>query len=74
MAKLFRKNSTWYLAVTFKGKRIRRSLGTKDRKTAAILSKNVETNVLRELLGISKKARTIRRNGLVSKFLNHDPK
>ena len=73
MAKLFRKNSTWYLAVSFKGKGIRRSLGTKDRKTAVILSKNVETKILRELLGISKKAHTISRNGLISQFLNHNP-
>ena len=73
MAKLFLKNSTWYLSVSFKGKRVRRSLGTKDRKLALILSNNAEILILEELLGISKKTHTITRNGLIGQFLNHNP-
>ena len=72
MAKLFRKNRTWYLAVSFKGKRIRRSLGTKDKRNAASLSKNVEMNILRELLGISKKPPRISRKILIKEFLDHN--
>ena len=73
MAKLFLKNSTWYLSVSFKGKRVRRSLGTKDRKLAVILSNNAEMLILEELLGISKKPLRISRNGLISQFLIHNP-
>ena len=73
LAKLFLKNSTWYLSVSFKGKRVRRSLGTKDRKLALILSNNAEILILEELLGIYKKAHIISRNGLISQFLNHNP-
>ena len=73
MAKLFLKNSTWYLSVSFKGKRVRRSLGTKDRKLALILSNNAEILILEELLGISKKVLTISRNGLIRQFLSHNP-
>ena len=73
MAKLFLKNSTWYISVSFKGKRVRRSLGTKDRKLAVTLSNNAEILILEELLGISKKAPTISRIGLISQFLNHNP-
>ena len=53
-------------------KRKFKSLGTKDEMEAVILFKTVETNILRELLGISKKAHTISRNGLISQFLNHN--
>ena len=73
LAKLFLKNSTWYLSVSFKGKRVRRSLGTNDRKLAVILSNNAEILILEELLGISKKAHTISPNELISQFLNHNP-
>ena len=73
MTKLFLKNSTWYLSVSFKDKRVRRSLGTKERIIAVTLSNNAEILILEELLGISTKAPTISRNGLISEFLNHNP-
>ena len=73
MAKLFLKNSTLYLSVFFKSKRVRRSLGTKDGKLAVILSNNAEILILEKLLGLTNKALTISRHGLISQFLNHNP-
>jgi len=52
MASIYkRENGVYYLAVTFQKKRQIRSLGTRSLKTARVLAKRVEKNILLSLLG-----------------------
>ena len=51
MASLYKNRGTWYLAVCIKGKRINKSLGTKDKTVAKRLKPFVETSILQEVKG-----------------------
>ena len=50
--RLFKRNKTWYLDFTYKGKRIRKAVG-RDKKTAELALKDIEIRIAREeFLGI----------------------
>ena len=74
MASLFKNRSNWFLAVSYKGKRITKSLGTTDKRVAKKLKPLVESKILAELIGILPKKKDIPFPDLVEKFLNakHD--
>jgi len=46
MSHIFKKRNTYYLCVKYKGKRVRRSLGTSDNAIARRLSKDLEHEIL----------------------------
>ena len=54
MSTLFQQNGIYYLAVTYKGNRLRRSLGTSDLKTARSLAKHKKSQLLMYLIGGAK--------------------
>ena len=74
MASLFKNRNIWFLAVSYKGKRITKSLGTTDKTVAKELKPLVESHILAELIGIIPKKKNIPFSDLVKKFLNakHD--
>ena len=51
MASLFKKKNTWYLSVSYKGKRKSKSLNTKDFKVALQLKPTLEVQLLQEVMG-----------------------
>ena len=51
MSTLFQQKGTYYLTVTYKGTRLRRSLGTSDLKTARSLAQHKESQLLMYLIG-----------------------
>ena len=69
MASLFRKNGTWYLSVSHKGKRRSRSLNTKDHRVANHLKPSVEIQLLQEVMGIAKSNAELSFSQLVDRFL-----
>ena len=47
MSSIYKDRDTWYISINHNGQRIRKSLGTKDRKLALSLKKQVERKILR---------------------------
>jgi len=47
MSTIYKDRNTWYISINHNGQRIRKSLGTKDRKLALSLKKQVERKILR---------------------------
>ena len=74
MASLYKNRNTWHLSVSFKGKRINRSLGTKDKIVAKQLKPLVESQIIAELVGIVQAKKEMPFEELVVAFLNapHD--
>ena len=70
MASLFKNRNNWFLAVSYKGKRITKSLGTTDKTVAKELKPLVESHILAELIGILPKKKNIPFCDLVKKFLH----
>ena len=50
MAFLFQKRDIYYISLNYKGKRIRKSLGTSNRRLAKKLANQLEENLLQELI------------------------
>ena len=73
MSTLFKQRNRWYIAVNFNGKRVRRSLGTKNHDIAKQLQKPTEKKILRDLIvGKVIKPRNITFKELTEKFINTD--
>ena len=69
MSSLYKNRGTWYLSVCVHGKRINRSLRTKN-KSVAIRNKSfVETTILQELNGFTKSNDELSFSQLVERFL-----
>ena len=69
MASLFSKKGTWYLSVSYKGKRKSKSLNTKDRKVAIGLKPSMEIQLLQEVMGIRKSNAQLTFSELVDRIL-----
>jgi len=69
MASLYKNRGTWYLAVCIKGKRINKSLGTKDKTVAKRLKPFVETSIIQEVKGFIKSNAKLSFGELVERFL-----
>ena len=54
MATLYQNKGHWLLTVHHKGRRLTKSLGTKDKKVAKQLKPYVESELLLELTGLKK--------------------
>ena len=67
------KNGTWYLSVSYKGKRKSKSLNTRNYKVALQLKSSVEVQLLQEVMGITKSNAELTFPELVDRFLtaNH---
>ncbi len=74
MASLYKNRNTWHLSVSFKGKRVNQSLGTKDKIVAKQLKSLVESKIIAELIGIVQMKKEMPFEELVFAFLNvpHD--
>ena len=70
MASLYKNRGIWYLAVCSDGKRINKSLGTKDKNVAKQLKPYVETSILQELKGIIKSNAKLTFSELIDRFLS----
>ena len=73
MASLFKKKNTWYLSVSYKGKRKSKSLNTRNYKVALQLKSSVEVQLLQEVMGITKSNAELTFAELVDRYLkaNH---
>ena len=69
MASLYKNRGNWYLAICHQGKRINRSLGTKDKKVAKQLQPHIESLIILELTGIRKRNLNLTFSELVPRFL-----
>jgi len=74
MASLYQKKGTYYLSVSAEGKRKTRSLRTKNLEVALKLRPHLEFELLKELLGLGKRKKTISFKELSTIFLEaeHD--
>ena len=54
MSSLYKNNRTWYLSITHNGKRISRSIKTKDRRVAIALKPHIKKMIIDELLVLIK--------------------
>jgi len=54
MSSLYKNNRAWYLSITHNGKRISRSIKTKDRIVAIALKPHIEKMIIDELLVLIK--------------------
>ena len=69
MATLYQNKGHWLLTVHHKGRRLTRSLGTKDKKVAKQLKPYVESQLILELTGFSKPTSTLSFPVLTDHFL-----
>ena len=69
MATLYQNKGHWLLTVHHKGRRLTRSLGTKDKKVAKQLKPYVESQIILELTGFSKPTSTLSFPVLTDHFL-----
>ena len=69
MASLLNKRGTWYLSVSYKGKRKSKSLNTKDYRVALNQKPSMEIPLLYEVSGISKSNAKLIFGELVDRFL-----
>ena len=72
MASLYRNRGNWYLAVCHQGKRVNKSLRTKDIKVAKQLKSHVESQIILDLTGIIKSNLDLRFSEIVPRFLKAD--
>ncbi len=70
MSFLYRKRGIYYLSVSYKGKRIVRSLGTATYVVARKLKSDVEKDILTELITGKKRQKNLPLNKLIPLFLN----
>ena len=69
MASLYKNKNIWYLSVYHNGKRITKSLKTKDSKVAKSLRSIAEVSILQELNGITTSNAELSFSELVKRFL-----
>ena len=69
MSSLYKNGHYYYLSITHHGKRITKSLGTKDRKVANKLKSLVETTILQQLIGFVQSNAKLSFPELVEQFL-----
>ena len=69
MASLYKNRGNWYLGICHHGKRINRSLGTKDKKVAKQLQPHIESLIILELTGIRKRNLNLTFSELAPRFL-----
>ena len=74
MATLYQNKGHWLLTVHHKGRRLTRSLQTKDKKVAKQLKPYVESELLLELTGLKKATSQVAFPVLTDKFLKADKK
>ena len=73
MATVYKKDNQYYICVTHRSKRIRRSLRTNDYSTAKKLAKELEPRILLELFtGKSMDPKRLSLNQLIYEFLSYD--
>ena len=69
MASLYKNRNTWHLSVSFKGKRINKTLGTSDKEVAKKLKPLVESQIIAELIGVVNKKKELPFDKLMEAFL-----
>ena len=69
MASLYKNRGVWYIAVCSNGKRINKSLGTKDKSVAKQIKPFIETAILQEVKGFIESNAELTFPELVSRFL-----
>ena len=70
MSSLYKKEKTWYLSMSYKRKRVTKSLKTKHRKVALGLKPFYEKLIIDELTGISTEQKNLSFIELTDQFLN----
>ena len=74
MATLYRNKGHWLLTVQFKGRRLTRSLRTKDKRVARQVKPYVESQLILELTGLKKATPSLAFPALSDKFLRANNK
>lgn len=69
MARIYKRENIWYIDHHFKGKRIRKGIGT-SKKLAELTLKDIELKIARGELGFIKKDIAI--NSLIERFLEYN--
>ena len=74
MATLYQNKGHWLLTVQYQGRRLTRSLRTKDKKVAKQLKPYIESQLILELTGLKKRTSTVPFPDLAAKFLKANTK
>ena len=74
MATLYQNKGHWLLTVQYQGRRLTRSLRTKDKKVAKQLKPYIESQLILELTGLKKRTSTVPFPALAAKFLKANTK
>ena len=74
MATLYQNKGHWLLTVQYLGRRLTRSLRTKDKKVAKQLKPYIESQLILELTGLKKRTSTVLFPDLATKFLKANTK
>ena len=74
MATLYQNKGHWLLTVQYQGRRLTRSLRTKDKKVAKQLKPYIESQLILELTGLKKRTSVITFPDLAAKFLKANTK
>ena len=74
MATLYQNKGHWLLTVQYQGRRLTRSLRTKDKKVAKQLKPYIESQLILELTGLKKRTSTVSFPDLAAKFLKANTK
>jgi len=74
MATLYQNKGHWLLTVQYQGRRLTRSLRTKDKRVAKQLKPYIESQLILELTGLKKKTSVVPFPDLAAKFLKANTK
>jgi len=74
MATLYQNKGHWLLTVQYQGRRLTRSLRTKDKKVAKQLKPYIESQLILELTALNKRTSTVPFPDLAAKFLKANTK
>ena len=74
MATLYQNKGHWLLTVQYQGRRLTRSLRTKDKKVAKQLKPYIESQLILELTGLKKRTSVVPFPDLAAKFLKANTK
>jgi len=69
MARIYQRGKIWYLDLTYKGRRIRKKVGT-SKRMAELALKDTEIKILKDEFGFSKNDISI--ESLIEKFLEYN--
>ena len=70
MAFLFTKRNRYYISVSYKGRQVKRSLGTTSKRVAERISNKTEQDILTELVSGVKQPTILPLKAIISKFLH----